>query len=166
MDYHIRPLDNAANTAGFECGEPALDAYLQRYAIQDIKRGVARVIVAIPDANPDMVSGFYTLSAASIAAETLPEKWRKKLLRYPIPVALLGHLAVSRTFQGRGLGGILLADTCKRVVAASENLSVAAIIVDAKSPKAADFYRYFGFIDLPGNAGRWMLPVCQLLSRR
>jgi len=73
MTFSIRALDADAQTAGFECGEKALDEYLQRYATQDIKRGVARVFVASPAEQPHVVAGFYTLSAASIAAETLPE---------------------------------------------------------------------------------------------
>lgn len=162
MAYQIRPLDDAANTTGFECGEPALDAYLQRYATQDIKRRVARVFIATPEDRQHEIAGFYTLSAASIDAETLPEKWRKKLPRYPVPVALLGRLAVSQSFQGQGLGAILLADACKRVLAASETLAVTAIIVDAKSPNAAAFYQHFGFIELPGQIGRWMLPMRQI----
>ncbi len=158
MAYSIRPLDADAQTAAFDCGEKALDEYLQRYATQDIKRGVARAFVASPAGQPQAIAGFYTLSAGSIAAETLPEEWRKKLPRYPVPVALLGRLAVSRQFHGQGLGAILLADACKRVAAASQTLAMAAIIVDAKSPKAAAFYRHFGFIELPGQPGRWMLP--------
>ena len=158
MAYSIRPLDADARTADFKCGELALDEYLQRYATQDIKRGVARVFVASPLDQPQVVAGFYTLSAASVAADTLPEKWRKKLPRYPVPVALLGRLAVSQQFHGQGLGSILLVDACKRVAAARETLAVAAIVVDAKSPKAAAFYQHFGFIELPGQRGRWMLP--------
>ncbi len=157
MDYSIRALDAAVQTTGFACGEKVIDEYLQRYATQDIKRGVARVFVASMAEQPNVVAGFYTLSAASIAAETLPEKWRKKLPRYPLPVALLGRLAVSQPFHGQGLGSMLLADACKRVAAASETLAVAAIVVDAKSIKAAAFYRHFGFVELPGHPGRWML---------
>jgi len=82
----------------------------------------------------------------------------QKLPRYPVPVALLGRLAVSRQSQGQGLGSILLVDACKRVAAASETLAMAAIVVDAKSPKAGAFYQHFGFIELPGQRGRWMLP--------
>jgi GNAT superfamily N-acetyltransferase len=158
MAYVIRAFDGDARTAGFDCGEKALDDYLQRYASQDIKRGVARMFVASPVGHPQVVAGFYTLSAASVAAEALPEKWRKKLPHYPVPVALLGRLAVDRTFQGQGLGSILLVDACKRVAATSETLAVAALVVDAKSPTAAAFYRHFGFIELPGQPGRWMLP--------
>ncbi|WP_087743963.1 MULTISPECIES: GNAT family N-acetyltransferase [unclassified Acidovorax] len=164
MAYRIRPLDADVQTADFACGEKALDEYLQRYASQDIKRGVARVFVASPAQQPQAVAGFYTLSAASIAAQTLPEKWRKRLARYPVPVALLGRLAVSHQCQGQGLGAILLADACQRVLAASQTLAVAALVVDAKSPQAAAFYAHFGFIELPGQPGqpgqpgRWMLP--------
>lgn len=158
MGYNIRPLDHNMDTADFDCGETALDEYLQRYASQDIKRGVARVFVASPTGQPRGGAAFYTLSAASIAAETLPEKLRKKLPRYPVPVALLGRLAVSRQTQGQGLGSILLADACKRVATASETLAVAAIVIDAKSPQAAAFYQHFGFIEMLGQPGRWMLP--------
>lgn len=158
MAYCIRPLDADAQTADFTCGEKALDEYLQRYAGQDIKRGVARVFVASPAEQPQVAAGFYTLSAASIATETLPEKWRKKLPRYPVPVALLGRLAVSQQCHGQGLGSILLADACQRVVAASQTLAVAAMVVDAKSPQAGAFYQHFGFIEVPGKPGRWMLP--------
>lgn len=162
MTYSIRPFDPDARTADFKCGELALDEYLQRYATQDIKRGVARVFVASPAQQLQVVSGFYTLSAASVAADSLPEsglpeKGRKKLPRYPLPVALLGRLAVGQQYQGQGLGSILLVDACKRVVAASETLAVAAIVVDAKTLKAASFYQHFGFIELPGQPGRWML---------
>ena len=161
MAYRIRPLDNEPDTAGFRCGEAALDEYLHRYAKQDIKRGVARVFVATPADQAREVAGFYTLSAASVGAEQLPESLRKKLPRYPVPAALLGRLVVSEAAQGQGLGSILLADACKRVATASQTLAVAAIIVDAKSPAAATFYRHFGFVEMPGQPGRWMLARAQ-----
>lgn len=164
MEYCIRALDSEVETAGFRCGEAALDEYLHRYARQDIKRGVARVFVASPAEQARVLAGFYTLSAASVAAEQLPEALRKKLPRYPVPAALLGRLAVSETAQGQGLGSILLVDACKRVAAASQTLAVAAIIVDAKSPAAAAFYRHFGFVELPGQPGRWMLPRARFAS--
>ena len=85
MTYSIGPLDAYARTADFNCGEMALDEYLQRYASQDIKRGVARVFVAPTAQQSQVVAGFYTLSAASIATETLPEKWRNKLPRTQCP---------------------------------------------------------------------------------
>ena len=61
-------------------------------------------------------------------------------------------------FHGKGLGSILLADACKRIAADSQTLAVAAMVVDAKSPTAAAFCRHLGFVELPGQPGRWMLP--------
>jgi ribosomal protein S18 acetylase RimI-like enzyme len=82
----------------------------------------------------------------------------RKLPRYPVPVAVLGRLAVDRTFHGRGLGAILLCDACQKVVQASRVLAVAAIVVDAKDTAAAGLYRHFGFVALPGRPDRLLLP--------
>lgn len=156
--YAIRAFDRDADNTRFDCGEPHLNEYLRRYASQDVKRGVARVFIATPDEASEQIAGFFILSAASVQCETLPDFWRKKLPRYPVPVALLGRLAVDRTFQGRGVGSILLADACRKVNLASQALAVAAMIVDAKSAAAARFYSHFGFIELPGQTQRMILP--------
>jgi len=158
VSFRIRPLDAAVDTREFECGEPALDEYIRRYASQDIKRGIARVFVATPEHDLYRLAGFFTLSAGGVNAMDLPESLLRKLPRYPIPVALLGRLAVDVTFQGAGLGSILLADACMKVAHASEVLAVAGIIVDAKSESASAFYRHFGFVDLSGKPGRLLLP--------
>ncbi len=156
--YVIHALDNTVATKKFDCGERILNDYLCRFATQDVKRDVARAFVATPIDTPAQIAGFFTLSAATVQAESLPEVWRKKLPRYPVPVALLGRLAVDRAFQGMGLGAILLADACRKINAASQTLAVAGIVVDPKSPQAADFYRHFGFIELPGHPQRLILP--------
>lgn len=156
--YAIRPLDATIAATAFDCGEALLNDYLRRYARQDVRRGVARAFVATPTEAPERVAGFFTLSAASVQAETLPDASRKKLPRYPVPMALLGRLAVDREFQGKGLGSIMLADACRKVNAAAQTLAVAGIVVDAKTPAAADFYRHFGFVEMPGQPMRLILP--------
>lgn len=158
MPFHIRPLDAAVNVDAFRCGEPALDAYIRRYASQDIRRGLTRVFVAMPAQALQQLAGFFTLSAGSVSAITLPDAMRRKLPNYPVPVALLGRLAVDERFQGQGLGAILLADACLKVAQASAVLAVAGLVVDAKSEAAAAFYTHFGFIALPGDPGRLLLP--------
>lgn len=157
--YRIRPLDAAADTAAFHCGQPPLDEYILRYASQDARRGVARVFIATPSQEPQRLAGYFTLSAGSVNCADLPDALKRKLPRYPVPVALLGRLAVDLAFQGRGLGGILVADACQKVAQASAVLAVAGIIVDAKDEAAAAFYRRFGFLPLPGMAQRLMLPA-------
>ncbi len=71
--YEIRALDSGADTSEFNCDEPALNSYLRRYAGQDVKRGVARVFIAAPIEAPRQIAGFFTLSAASVHCETLPD---------------------------------------------------------------------------------------------
>ncbi|WPL17900.1 hypothetical protein Thiowin_02943 [Thiorhodovibrio winogradskyi] len=83
----------------------------------------------------------------------------RKLPRYPVPVALLGRLAVALNFQGRRLGSILLSDACRKELKASQVLAVAAIVVDAKDASAAAFSRHFGFLPLPGRPERLLLPA-------
>ena len=76
-----------------------------------------------------------------------------------MPVALVGRLAVDLEFQGKGLGAILFADACRKVVQASAVLAVAGIAVDGKDASAARFYAHFGFVPMPGQSSRLLLPA-------
>lgn len=162
--YRIRGLDSDIDITRFHCGNPPLDEYIRRYASQDLRRNVARVFVATPELEPRRLAGFFTLSAGSVSCAELPESLAKKLPRYPIPVALIGRLAVDSDFQGNGLGSILLADACRKVAQASAALAVAGIVVEAKNDAAATFYRYFGFLNLPGHPARLLLPAKAFLD--
>ncbi len=160
--YLIRQLDVAVAVGTFNCGTLALDEYIRRYASQDVRKNVARVFVATPDDQPERLAGFFTLSAGSVNCSELPPALARKLPRYPVPVALIGRLAVDIQLQGQGLGAILLADACHKVVQASAVLAVAGIVVDAKNQSAAAFYSHFGFIPLPGRPDRFLLPASML----
>jgi GNAT superfamily N-acetyltransferase len=157
--YHIRALDRTIERAGFRCGQPALDDYMARYAHQDERRGVARVFVATPEDDERCLAGFFTLSAGSVACQEFPADLASKLPRYPVPIALMGRLAVDQRFQGRGLGSVLLADACRKVAQASHLLAVAGIVVDAKNEAAEAFYRHFGFVPMQGQSRRLLLPM-------
>jgi GNAT superfamily N-acetyltransferase len=157
--YRICPLDATVGATDFVCGQPALDEYIRRYASQDVKRDIARVFVAVPEENTVRLAGFYTLSAGSVNCYGLPVELARKLPRYPVPVALIGRLAVDENFQGKGLGSMLLADACHKVNQASSVLAVAGIVVDAKDETSAAFYRHFCFTPLPGQPERLLLPA-------
>ncbi len=157
--YRIRAFDKAVDTASFRCGQAPLDEYIERYASQDVRRNVARVFIATPELDPRRLAGYFTLSAGSVGCSDLPESLAKKLPRYPVPVALIGRLAVDAAFQGKGLGSILLVDACRKVAHASRTLVVAGLVVDAKDAAAAAFYRHFGFLPLPGQPARLVLPA-------
>jgi GNAT superfamily N-acetyltransferase len=158
MQYRIRAFDANVEKNGFCCGQQTLDEYIRRYASQDVRRNVARVFVATP-VNSNTLAGYFTLSAGSVNCSELPPELARKLPSYPIPVALVGRLAVDRSFQGKGLGSILLADACQKVAQASAVLAVAGIIVDAKEASSAAFYRHFGFSALSGQLQRLFLPA-------
>lgn len=164
MTFQIRSIDASIDAAGFQCGSEPLNEYIRRYASQDVRKNVARVFVATPENDPQQLAGFFTLSAGSVSCSSLPESLARRLPRYPIPVALIGRLAVNSKFQGKGLGSIMLADACHKVSQASAVLAVAGIIVDAKDRKAVSFYEHFGFIPLQGQTGRMLLPASAFLS--
>lgn len=143
----------------FTCGEESLDRYIQRFAKQNIKQRISRVFVASPVTEPAGIAGYYTLSADSLAAQALPPARQRKLPQHPVPVALLGRLAIATPYQGQGLGQILVADALQRVVRASQVLAVYALIVDALNPRVAEFYQRLGFIPLPSQPLKLFLPL-------
>ncbi len=163
--YCIRAFDQAVETKTFRCGQTALDEYIRRYASQDIRRNVARIFVASPEDAQQRLAGYYTLSAGSVSCAELPAALARKLPRYPVPVALIGRLAVDAEFQGHGLGAILLADACRKIARASKTLAVAGIVVDAKDAAAATFYEHFGFQPMPGHADRLLLPASVFMDQ-
>ena len=154
----IEPLGSHHDRTAFSCGEPVLDAYLQRQASQDSRRRVAQVFVAIGGA-PEKIAGYYSLSAASFEKDELPPALAKRLPHYPVPAAVLGRLAINRPHQGRGLGEMLLLDAIRRVVLASRIIAVYAIIVDAKSEAARAFYERYGFRTFASEPRRLFLPL-------
>ena len=161
MTFAIEALARHHDRARFDCGSEPLDRYIRRQASQDARKRVARIFVAVPEGSAE-VAGFYTLSAASVERATLPPETAKRLPHYPVPVALIGRLAVERRWQARGLGAALLADAFRRVVGASEALAVYAVVVDAKNERARRFYERFGFIALPESARRLFYPVASI----
>jgi GNAT superfamily N-acetyltransferase len=162
--YRIGPLHAAVDAAAFHCGQAALDEYIRRYASQDVRRNLARVFVASPAGSSGRLAGYFTLSAGSVGCSDLPASLARKLPRYPVPVALIGRLAVDSEFQGKGLGAILVADACRKVVQAGAVLAVAGIVVDAKDVSAARFYAHFGFVPMPGPSSRLLLPAKALAA--
>jgi GNAT superfamily N-acetyltransferase len=155
----IEPLAAHHDRRSFRCGHDALDRYLREQASQDVRRGIARVFVAVAAASPDRVLGFFTLSATSITASQLPREIARRLPRHPVPAALLGRLAVDRSIARRGLGGILLADAIKRTLLASTTVAIAVIVVDPIDEAARSFYAAHGFRSLEGPERRLFLTL-------
>lgn len=140
------PLDPALHDRrGFECGVPALDEYIQRFAEQHRRRGISSIFVLTDSAQPERILGYYTLSAAEVDAERLAEVERKKLPRYPVPCFRMGRLACRADQQGHGLGKLLVGCAVDRCLKARQQVAAYALIVDAKDDASAAFYLHFGF---------------------
>ncbi len=134
----------------FDCGVPVLNSYLQQYARQDLERGAATPYVLVPSENPTEIAGYYTLAATAVKLTELPPETVKRLPKYPlVPATLLGRLATSLKYRGKGLGEYLLIDALKRSLKASQVVGSAAVIVDAKDPSGVRFYERYGFKPLP-----------------
>jgi|SRR6185312_13436050 len=144
------PIAGGHQTAGFGCGEEALDIYLWKFALANHQAGYARTFVSC-DADR-RVLGYYSLAAGQILRAEASERLSRGAALHPIPIVVLARLAVDRNAQGHRLGQSLLLDAIRRVLSAAEPVGIRAILVHAKHEQAADYYRkYAGFESLPGN---------------
>jgi predicted N-acetyltransferase YhbS len=125
----------------FDCGVVPLDEWLKRRARRNETEGASRTLVCCEGRR---VVGYYSLSAGSMLHETATGRVRRNMPD-PVPVVLLGRLAVDRAWQGQGLGADLLRDAVLRVVAAADMVGVRAILVHAISAGAKAFYEWHGF---------------------
>ncbi|NCD26729.1 MAG: GNAT family N-acetyltransferase [Deltaproteobacteria bacterium] len=142
----IRKLDGADRTDGFDCGQPALNLFLQRFALPNQKAGGARTYVCCV---PEGVAGFYSLAVGSVQPANAPARITKGLSRNPIPVMLLARLAVDIRHQHQGLGRALLKDALLRTLQAADIAGIRAVIVHAKHDAARRWYESFDFEPSP-----------------
>ena len=91
--------------------------------------------------------------------DDLPEEQRKGLPRYPVPVALPGRLAVAESYQGNGVGSILLADALERIVKVNQVMAVHAVTVDALNDRVAEFYQRRDFTPMPDRPLKLYLTI-------
>jgi GNAT superfamily N-acetyltransferase len=146
--------------SGFESGNEVLDRWLARYAGQNERRDAARTFVII---DAGMVVGYYALLAGELDHREATESARKGISRhYPIPVAILARMAVDRRHQAQGIGATLLRDALLRVVIASEQIAVRAVVVHAIDDRAASFYAHFGFRALSATPRTLMVTLAEL----
>jgi predicted N-acetyltransferase YhbS len=145
----------------FDCGVPALNDYLKKYALQNQKKHAARTYVAT---RANRIVGYYSLAYGSVSLEEAPQSVRSGLPRHPIPVILLARLAVDSSEKGRGLGAALLKDALLRTIQAAEIAGLRAIVVHAKDDSATRFYEKFGFKSSPIDAHHLFLKLSDILS--
>jgi GNAT superfamily N-acetyltransferase len=137
----------AANHAldAFDCGEASLDDWLKRRALKNQGSGASRCFV-VCDRNA--VIGFYSLTAGGIHHDGAPKPRRRKMPD-PLPILLLGRLAIDRRYHNQGLGRALLRDAMLRAVRVASDAGVFAILVHALTEQAKRFYLSRGFVESP-----------------
>jgi GNAT superfamily N-acetyltransferase len=153
------PIAKAHDRDAFDCGEPELNEFLRRHARQSHDRGGAKTFVAVPPDDPKRVLGYYSLSPASIEYARTPAVVARGLGRYEVPVFRLARLAVDGRVQGRGLGGELLLAAGRRCLRAAAEVGGVALLIDAKSERAAGWYASYGAIRLPDTPRALVLPL-------
>jgi GNAT superfamily N-acetyltransferase len=131
----------------FCCGEPSLDHWLTNRALQNEKTGASRTYVVCAGG---CVVGYYALAAGAVAHLEATTQVRRNMPD-PVPVILIGRLAIDSQFQGRGIGADLLRDAVLRTLQAAEIAGIRALLVSAISANAKRFYERYGFISSPAN---------------
>ncbi len=139
----------------FDSGVPALDDWLKRRALANEDTGASRSYVVCAGGR---VVGYYALATGAVARHAATGKVRRNMPD-PIPVMVLGRLAVDKSFQGRGLGKGLLRDAVLRTVQAAEIGGIRAILLHAISDDAKRFYARCGFRESPLDVMTMMISV-------
>jgi GNAT superfamily N-acetyltransferase len=147
ISWLVEGFASSHDCGAFSCGHETLDVFLKQYAGQNQRLGVSRTFVAVRPGER-IARGYYSLAAGSVRLEDLTDEQRKRLPRYPVPVAHLGRLAVDRSVQGQGLGEHLLIDALCRVARAERELGIHAVEVVAIDENAKRFYLKYGFVEL------------------
>lgn len=129
----------------FSCGEPSLDDWLRRRALRNEASGASRTYVVCRE---ERVIGYYALAVGAVAHARAPGSVRRNMPD-PVPVMVIGRLAVDEKFQGLGIGPGLLRDAVLRTLQAAEIAGIRAILVHALSERARRFYLNRGFAESP-----------------
>ena len=127
--------------------------------------GASRTYVVIDSTNDQRVIGYYCLASGALAVTDAPGAIRRNMPD-PIPMAILGRLAVDRTWQGKGLGVALLQDAMRRSTQAAAILGIRGLLAHAISLQAKTFYEYHGFIASPTQPMTLVLSINGLAARQ
>lgn len=149
------PLTAEHDLSAFDCGEPALNDWLRHRALKNESRFSRTYAVCAGN----RVVGYFCISAGSVERSAAPGKVRRNAPDL-IPVSIIGRLAVSLDYAGKGLGADLLSDALRRIAVASQSIGIGAVLVQAKDEAAKRFYlRCAEFIEYPEDSRTLFLPI-------
>jgi predicted GNAT family N-acyltransferase len=162
--FSPRPLAHGDDRALFDCGRPALNEWFRRHAWNNHANGASRVNV-IADVASGRIVGYVALSSSQIERAFLP-KSRQRNQPDPVPVTLLGQLAVDSAWRGQGHGLSLLQFALRTALKASDSVGSTAVITHPLDESLRGFYARWGFIDLAFDPQRAMIARMADIRRR
>lgn len=135
------PITKQHDLSAFNCGEEVLDVWLRKRAISNHEQGASKTYVTC---EKKRVIGFYSLATGVVSLDKAAGSIKRNMPD-PIPMMLLGRLAVDQSYQGKGIGRALLRDAILRTLQAAEIVGIRGIFVHAISDEAKRFYESSGF---------------------
>jgi predicted N-acetyltransferase YhbS len=148
------PITAEHDTALFHCRHDSLNEWLRRRALANASSGATRTYVVCAEAH--RVVGYYALAAGSLDVESAPTRLRRNMPN-PLPVVVLGRLAVDDAWSGLGVGGGLLKDAVLRSLQAADLIGACALLCHAIDADAKAFYARHGFVESPTQELTMML---------
>lgn len=147
--------------ANFSCGRESLDDWLKNRALKSNTAGDSKVFVVNNDER--IVVGYYAISAGSVVRKNATSKLRRNAPD-PIPMGLIGRLAVDKDLQGQGIGPALLKDAILRIAQASSHMGIKGILTHAIDDEAARFYSRHGFHPSPIDDHHLMVSLQEIAA--
>lgn len=155
------PLERHHRVDDFDCGAPALNLWLRRFALVNQRNDSSKTRVIADD--DGRVLGYYSLAAGSIDHVEAPARIRHGMARHPIPVVVLTRLAVDKRVQGAGFGRALLRDALTLVANVSDTVGIRALLIHAKDDDARAWYlRQAEFDSIPSLPNNLFLLIKDL----
>lgn len=152
------PLAIHHQLESFACGIDSLDQWLKHRALKNQATGASRTFVAC---DSQRVLAYYALASSAVTVDAAPGRFRRNMPD-PIPVVVLGRLAVDRALHGQGVGRALVRDACLRVLQAADAIGIRGLLVHALSDSAREFYERIGFDTSPLDPMTLMIALADL----
>jgi GNAT superfamily N-acetyltransferase len=152
------PLSPHHDLAPFTSGVESLDQWLKRRALKNQGSGASRTFVV---GQGNRVLAYYALASGAVRLETAPGHFRRNMPD-PVPVVILGRLAVDRSLHGQGIGRALVRDAGLRVIQAADTIGIRGMVVHALSDQARAFYESVGFEPSPLDSMTLMVTLTGL----
>jgi len=154
------PLRPDHDLSDFSCGHATLDEWLRRRALANQKAGASRIYVVTNDRGQKVVA-YYAIASGALAVRDATAKLRRNMPD-PIPMAILGRLAIDQNFQQQGLGRALFRDAAVRIMRAADEVGIRGLMVHAISDEAAAFYQALGLQAAPDEPRLFMITLQEL----